>query len=65
MTTQRKKRLRIIQISLLFFGILVLIITYGGTDRNFERKIISRILILIDSVHKGLKLNQQWENAPF
>ena len=39
MTTQRKKRLRIIQISLLFFGILVLIITYGGGKKNFERKI--------------------------
>ena len=39
MTTQRKKKLRIIQISLLFFGILVLIITYGGGNKNFERKI--------------------------
>ena len=40
MTTQRKKKLRIIQISLLFFGILVLIITYGGNNKNFEGKII-------------------------
>ena len=39
MTTQRKKRLRIIQISLLFFGVLVLIVTYGGTNKNFEGKI--------------------------
>ena len=39
MTTQRKKKLRIIQISLLFFGILVLIITYGGNNKNFEGKI--------------------------
>ena len=35
----RKKKLRIIQISLLFFGILVLIITYGGNNKNFEGKI--------------------------
>ena len=40
MTTQRKKRLRIIQISLLFFGVLVLIVTYGGSNKNFEGKII-------------------------
>ena len=39
MTTQRKKRLRIIQISLLFFGVLVLIVTYGGSNKNFEGKI--------------------------
>ena len=42
MTTQRKKKLRIIQISLLFFGILVLIFTYGGGNKNFEEKIIDK-----------------------
>ena len=42
MTTQRKKKLRIIQISLLFFGILVLIITYGGNNKNFEGKITDK-----------------------
>ena len=42
MTTQRKKKLRVIQISLLFFGILVLIITYGGNNKNFERKITNK-----------------------
>lgn len=39
--TARRKKLRIIQVSLLFFGILVLIITYGGINRNFEKKIIT------------------------
>ena len=42
MTIPRKKKLRIIQISLLFFGILVLIITYGGNNKNFEGKITDK-----------------------
>jgi len=41
-TIPRKKKLRIIQISLLFFGILVLIITYGGNNKNFEGKITDK-----------------------
>ena len=42
MNIQRKKKLRIIQICLLFFGILVLIITYGGSKKNFESKITDK-----------------------
>ena len=42
MITQRKKKLRVIQISLLFFGILVLIITYGGNNKNFQGKITNK-----------------------
>ena len=42
MTIPRKKKLRIIQISLLFFGILVLIITYGENNKNFEGKITDK-----------------------
>ena len=42
MITQRKKKLRVIQISLLFFGILVLIITYGENNKNFQGKITNK-----------------------
>ena len=49
MTTQRKKRLRIIQISLLFFGVLILIVTYGGSNKNFEREINDKDLKKVET----------------
>ena len=47
----RKKRLRLIQTTLLIFGLLIIFFTYVKRENNFSENIISDFQIAIDRVH--------------
>ena len=47
---ERKKKLRLIQISLLFFGVLIIFFTYINQEKSSKEEIISKHIVEVPAI---------------